>query len=62
MAIDPVCGMQVDEKSAAATYEYQGKTYYFCAPGCKSTFVKEPEKYLHQSEGHGGHEGHGHHH
>ena len=27
MAIDPVCGMQVDEKSAAATYDYQGKTW-----------------------------------
>ena len=62
MAIDPVCGMQVDEKSAAATYDYQGKTYYFCAPGCKSAFVKEPEKYLHKSEGHGGHESHGQHH
>ena len=62
MAIDPVCGMQVDEKTAAATYEYQGKTYYFCAPGCKADFVKEPEKYLHRSEGHGGHEGHMHHH
>jgi YHS domain-containing protein len=60
MAIDPVCGMQVDEKSAAATYEYQGKTYYFCAPGCKAAFVKEPEKYLHASTGHGGHESHGH--
>lgn len=46
MAIDPVCGMQVDEKSAAATYEYKGKTYYFCAPGCKEDFVKDPEKYL----------------
>jgi YHS domain-containing protein len=62
MAIDPVCGMQVDEKSAAATYEYQGKTYYFCAPGCKAAFSKEPEKYLHKSEGHGEQEGHMHHH
>jgi YHS domain-containing protein len=62
MAIDPVCGMQVDEKSASDTYEYQGKTYYFCAPGCKAAFTKEPEKYLHPSEGHGGHESHGHHH
>ena len=58
MAMDPVCGMQVDEKSAAVTYEYQGKTYYFCAPGCKAAFVKEPEKYLHKDEGHGMHEGH----
>jgi len=46
MAIDPVCGMEVDEKQAAATAEYQGKTYYFCAPGCKKAFEKEPEKYV----------------
>jgi YHS domain-containing protein len=46
MAIDPVCGMEVNEKTAAATYEYKGKTYYFCAPGCKEDFVKDPEKYL----------------
>jgi YHS domain-containing protein len=62
MAIDPVCGMQVDEKTAAATHQYQGKTYYFCSPGCKAAFAKEPEKYLHTSEGHGGHESHEHHH
>ena len=46
MARDPVCGMDVDEQSAAATAEYQGKTYYFCAPGCKKAFEKEPEKYV----------------
>ena len=65
MAIDPVCGMEVDEKSAAATYEYQGKTYYFCAPGCKTAFVKEPEKYANKMGGSGhqmGHSGHEHHH
>ena len=50
MAVDPVCGMEVDEKSAAATYEYKGKTYFFCAPGCKASFVKEPEKYLQNNE------------
>ncbi len=60
MAIDPVCGMEVDEKSAAATYKYQGKTYYFCAPGCKAAFEKDPEKYIGSSAGHGGHEHHGH--
>jgi len=58
MAIDPVCKMEVDEKSAAATSEYKGKTYYFCAPGCKAAFDKEPEKYLGE---HAGHEHHGHH-
>jgi len=45
MAIDPVCRIEVDEKSAIKT-EYKGKTYYFCAPGCKFLFEKDPEKYL----------------
>ena len=44
MAFDPVCKMQVDENSAAATSEYKGETYYFCALGCKASFDKEPEK------------------
>ena len=28
MAKDPVCGMEVDEKKAAARAEHMGKTYY----------------------------------
>jgi YHS domain-containing protein len=52
MAIDPVCKMEVDEKSAAATSEYKGTTYYFCAPGCKASFDKDPEKYLGSEEEH----------
>lgn len=55
MAIDPVCGMEVDENSAAATSEYKGKTYYFCAPGCKTAFDKDPEKYLSGDEEPSGH-------
>ena len=45
-AIDPVCGMTVVKATAKATYEYKGTTYYFCNPGCKDAFAKEPEKYL----------------
>jgi YHS domain-containing protein len=45
MAIDPVCGMEVEEATAAATSEYEGQTYYFCAPGCKQAFDKDPGKY-----------------
>ena len=45
MAKDPVCGMNVDEKKAAATAVHEGKTYYFCSPGCKATFDKDPGKY-----------------
>jgi YHS domain-containing protein len=46
MQIDPVCGMQVDEKTSQLKTEYKGKAYYFCAPGCKKVFEAEPEKYL----------------
>ncbi len=61
MAKDPVCGMEVDEKRAAAQAQYQGQTYHFCSPGCKKAFEKEPAKYVaglgnrHQAHGHGGH-------
>jgi YHS domain-containing protein len=46
MVTDPVCKMQIDENKAAAKSEYNGKTYYFCAPACKRKFDAEPEKYL----------------
>jgi YHS domain-containing protein len=46
MAKDPVCGMEVDERKAAATSEHEGKNYYFCALGCKKAFDENPEKYL----------------
>ncbi len=46
MAIDPVCKMTVEEKTAAAVSEYKGKKYYFCAVGCKKAFDQDPEKYL----------------
>lgn len=46
MAVDPVCKMEVDEKTCTITSEYNGKTYYFCAAGCKKAFDEEPEKYL----------------
>jgi len=46
MALDVVCKMEVDPKTAAAKSEYKGQTYYFCAPGCKRAFDKNPEKYL----------------
>jgi len=61
MAVDPVCKMDVDEKNPAATTEYEGQTYYFCAPGCKVAFEKEPGKYLPAQGGGEGHEGHHHH-
>ena len=44
MALDVVCGMEVDEATAEWTSEYKGTTYYFCAPGCKAAFEKDSEK------------------
>jgi Cu+-exporting ATPase len=46
MEKDPVCGMQVDPAKAAATSEYQGKTYYFCAQVCKRKFDASPAQYV----------------
>ncbi len=46
MAIDLICKMHVDEKTAKFTSMYKGKTYYFCAPGCKKMFDANPEKYV----------------
>ena len=46
MAKDPVCKMDVNEKTAKLKSDYNGKTYYFCAPSCKSTFDKNPSKYV----------------
>src|SRR5688572_30609569 len=46
MAIDPVCGMTVDEARPAATMKHRGRTYYFCAPGCKRTFQADPDAVL----------------
>jgi len=60
MAIDLVCKMEVDPKTAPAKAKYQGQTYYFCAPGCKAAFEKDPEKYLTGTTGAEGHHHHGH--
>jgi P-type Cu+ transporter len=46
VSIDPVCGMTVQPATAAGSYEYQGKTYYFCATSCLAKFRIDPIHYL----------------
>jgi Cu+-exporting ATPase len=46
MVKDPVCGMMIDEKTAAAKSEYQGQTYYFCMEMCKTKFDSDPGRYV----------------
>ena len=36
--------IEVDEQTP--TYEYQGRSYYFCSKGCRSKFAQSPAKYL----------------
>ena len=43
---DPVCGMNVDPSTAAASVGYEGKLYHFCSRGCAEKFRGDPEKYL----------------
>ena len=45
MEKDAVCGMDVDPSKAAATSQYNGKTYYFCSASCKNKFDANPKQY-----------------
>jgi len=55
MAKDPVCGMMVDEKKAKFKSDFNGKTFYFCAASCKTTFDKDPAKFASGNSGNSGH-------
>ena len=44
--LDPVCGMTVNPETAAGSFEYQGKTYYFCSTHCLHRFQQDPESFL----------------
>jgi YHS domain-containing protein len=46
MEKDPVCGMDVDPKTAIAKSNYQGMVYYFCGMEDKKSFDKEPQRYI----------------
>ncbi|MEO8906751.1 MAG: XdhC family protein [Microbacteriaceae bacterium] len=44
-AIDPVCGMTVAAVPASLHVEHDGALVYFCSPGCRTTFLADPERY-----------------
>jgi Cu+-exporting ATPase len=50
MKRDPVCGMDVDTKRAAATSDYKDDTYYFCSTACKERFDSDPESFVSRSD------------
>lgn len=47
---DPVCGMTVDPGPAAASFEYEGQTYYFCREHCRTKFAADPAQYAARSQ------------
>lgn len=46
---DPVCGMRLSASEASASVSYKGRTYHFCASGCKEKFTKNPRQYAKRS-------------
>ncbi|MGH8949745.1 MAG: XdhC family protein, partial [Acidimicrobiia bacterium] len=47
-AIDLVCGMTVIADETSRPFEYEGHTYYFCCPGCRTAFEKDPTAYINE--------------
>jgi YHS domain-containing protein len=45
MAIDPVCGMKVDENRAEFQTQFAGKKYFFCSEDCQSEFENRPDEF-----------------
>jgi Cu+-exporting ATPase len=43
---DPVCGMMIEQSSAAGTSTYKGQMYYFCSTECLRQFEANPAKYV----------------
>jgi Cu+-exporting ATPase len=38
--------VEVNPETAQWESSYMGKTYYFCAPGCKTIFDQDPRAYI----------------
>ena len=51
MSRDPVCGMSVDMEQAPAQAEWNGRTYVFCANGCREEFLVDPTRFAKESSG-----------
>ena len=45
--ICPILGGEIDK---SAYVDHAGKRVYFCCSGCKTTFMKAPDKYIHDME------------
>ena len=48
MSTDPVCKMMVDERKTKLMSMHEGKSFYFCSSACKTSFDKDPRKFVHK--------------
>ena len=46
----PIMGGEIDK---SAYLDHEGKRVYFCCPGCKKTFMENPDKYIKEMESKG---------
>ena len=49
-AVCPVKGDTFKVTAKTLSASYKGRVYYFCCPGCKKPFIKNPEKYLQKKQ------------
>lgn len=46
MAIDPICGMSVEESPNSRPFVHRGTTYYFCSWFCRRAFEMDPDRFV----------------
>jgi YHS domain-containing protein len=46
MAIDPVCGMNIEQDKAVPLDWRDGQVVYFCAAGCRDEFLADPQRFI----------------
>ncbi|GAA4860316.1 XdhC family protein [Actinomycetospora straminea] len=44
-AVDPVCGMAVARAAADPSAVVDGRTWWFCGPGCRRAFLDDPARF-----------------
>ena len=47
---DPVCGMMVIPARARFSSDHDGRSYWFCAAGCETSFRRDPARYASPGE------------
>jgi Cu+-exporting ATPase len=57
MALDPICGMTVDEATARSA-EKGGRTFYFCSDHCRQTFLTSGGSNTKEPDAHAAHNHH----